>query len=127
MALSVPFAGGCACGAIRYSCSVEPIFSCNCHCRDCQRATGSAYSAELGVPADAFHLTEGVPAYYVARSDRENNLKRGFCSKCGSPVLIFTERGWTIISAGSLDDPGAFEPQMDIYTSRAHAWDYYES
>jgi hypothetical protein len=38
-----PFSGGCACGAIRYECSAAPIFALNCHCRDCQRATGKPY------------------------------------------------------------------------------------
>jgi hypothetical protein len=124
MPLSVPFSGGCACGAIRYRCSSKPIFSCNCHCRECQHHTESAYAAEVGVPADAVELTEGTPTYYVVESDSGATLRRGFCGECGSPVLILTERGWTIISTGSLDLPETYEPQMDIFTSRAHPWDY---
>ena len=125
MAISVPFTGGCACGAIRYECSAEPMFSVNCHCRDCQHATGSAYSAELVVPKDALHLTKSTPTYYVRQSDSDTTIKRGFCAECGSPVLILnTIQPWSVIPAGGLDDPSEFQPQMDIYTSRAHAWDY---
>jgi len=43
-----PFSGGCACGAIRYECAAEPLYMVNCECRDCQRATGSAYCAVVG-------------------------------------------------------------------------------
>jgi hypothetical protein len=51
--MKVPFTGGCLCGAIRYECSAEPIVMGNCHCRDCQRATGSAFAAALLVPRNA--------------------------------------------------------------------------
>lgn len=61
--------GGCACGAIRYECSAAPLRSVNCHCRDYQRATGSAYYAELLVPSAAFRLTKGEPAYWILRCD----------------------------------------------------------
>jgi hypothetical protein len=37
--------GGCACGAIHYECNADPVVMLNCHCRDCQRASGSAYAA----------------------------------------------------------------------------------
>ena len=112
------------CDAIRYRCTAEPIFSGNCHCRDCQHHTGSAYAAEIGVPADEVEITEGSPTYYDVRSDGGHTLKRGFCGTCGSPVLILTERGWTIVSTGSLDTPEAFEPEAGVFASRAQPWDY---
>jgi len=124
MALVVPYTGGCACGAIRYRCTAEPVFSGNCHCRDCQHHTGSAYAAEIGVPENAVELTAGEATFYSVKSDSGTTLRRGFCGSCGAPVLILTERGWTVISTGSLDTPEAFEPQMDVFTSSAHSWDY---
>ena len=63
--MSVPFSGGCACGTIRYECSAAPPYlSANSHCRDCQRASGSAFAALLIVPLAAFALTRGDPKYY---------------------------------------------------------------
>lgn len=57
----VPFPGGCACGAIRYTCSAEPCYMGNCHCRDCQSAIGSAYLAAVLVKETDFSLTSGEP------------------------------------------------------------------
>ena len=125
MAGSVPFTGGCACGAIRYECSAEPLLSLNCHCRDCQRASGSAYASILIVPTSTFRLVQGEPAYYSVTADSGNMTKRGFCSTCGSPVLIH-EGGHpenVILQAGSLDDPRWHHPIADMYTARAHPWD----
>jgi len=51
MPVSVPFTGGCACGAIRYECSAAPLLSWKCHCRTCQQATGSAFNVNVIVPA----------------------------------------------------------------------------
>lgn len=125
----VPFTGGCACGAIRYECSAEPMASLNCHCRDCQHASGSAYAAVLIMPAAAFSLVQGEPTYYDVKADNGNNMSRGFCGRCGSPVLIQHTRitpgpEVVVIQAASLDDPSWFRPIMDIFTSRAHPWDY---
>jgi hypothetical protein len=57
--MEIPFAGGCACGAIRYECTAEPIMALNCHCRDCQRASGTAYASGIFVPASADAESEG--------------------------------------------------------------------
>jgi hypothetical protein len=51
--MKIPFTGGCMCGAIRYECSTEPLAMGICHCRDCQRATGSAFAAALMLPRNA--------------------------------------------------------------------------
>lgn len=56
--MPVPFSGGCACGAIRYECSGEPLASLNGHCRDCQRASGSAFAAILIAPPPLFLLPQ---------------------------------------------------------------------
>ena len=55
--------GGCACGAIHYECNADPVVMLNCHCRDCQRASGSAYAAVVVVPKNAVQM-RGEPRYY---------------------------------------------------------------
>ena len=53
--------GGCLCGRVRYESGGEPQFSLQCHCRDCQRASGSGYVAAVRVPSAAFRITRGEP------------------------------------------------------------------
>src|SRR5260370_34610279 len=115
------FFGGCACGGIRYSGEGEPLFSMNCHCRDCQRESGSAYSQVLGVPGATFKVIQGSPKFFDLTADSGHTTRRAFCANCGSPLFgrptsvpdIVTIRG------GSLDVPSVILPRHSIYTSSA--------
>ncbi len=116
------FSGGCACGAIRYECNAESITMFNCHCRDCQRASGSAFSAVVYVPAKAVKITKGSPRYYQTSSQSGGHNKRGFCADCGSRLFGGVSDQGQGILASSLDDPSLFKPQMHIWTSDAQSW-----
>lgn len=126
MPVSVPFTGGCACGAIRYECSAAPLLSWKCHCRTCQQATGSAFNMNALVPATALKFTKGEPKYYAVKGGSGNDLHRGFCPACGSPVGAKSDAFPDIrgVYAGSMDDPSGLEPVADIWTASAHPWDY---
>ena len=118
------FTGGCACGAIRYECSAEPLALFNCHCRDCQRLSGGPYTAVVYMPAKAVNVTKGTPCYYDTPSAALGNNKRGFCPDCGSRLFGgITDQGHGI-TASSLDDPSLYKPQFDIFTSDAQPWDH---
>jgi hypothetical protein len=120
--MTIPFTVD-APAAIRYECTAEPLEIC-CHCRDCQRATGSAYYTGLLVPNDAFKLTQGEPTYYAVTADSGRTLRRGFCATCGSPVLILIgTQPFCSIVAASLDDPSWFLRQFDIFISDEKPWD----
>ena len=116
--------GGCACGAVRYECTASPLFALNCHCRDCQRETGSAFAAILGVPSASFRVTRGSPKYFDLVADSGYTTRRAFCAECGSPLFgePGSAPGMVTIRAGSLDDGSIFKPTRDIYTSRAQPW-----
>ena len=124
--MPTPFSGGCACGAIRYECSAEPLFSANCHCRDCQRASGSAFASVLSVPKTALILTKSTPKYHRVIADSGQIMERGFCPTCGSPLLV----NWSaapalvMIQAASLDDPSWHRPTMNCWTASAQPWDH---
>ena len=123
--MATNYNGGCLCGAVRYECNAEPIFMGNCHCRDCQKASGSAYEAAIGVPAPALKITGNVK-YFDSKADSGNMVSRGFCPECGSR-LFGKSSGMAqlaIIMAASLDDPKQFQPGMDVYTSSAQPWDH---
>jgi hypothetical protein len=117
------FSGGCACGAVRYEVSAEPIVMFNCHCRDCQLMTGGAYTPVFYVPAKAFKITKGSPRYYNTSSDAMGDNQRGFCPECGSRLFGKTDFGQGI-TASSLDDPSLYKPQHEIWTSDAQPWDH---
>jgi hypothetical protein len=117
--------GGCACGAIRYQCSVDPVLMLNCHCRDCQRATGSAYAPVVVMPKTGVQM-RGEPRYHTVRGKAGHAVDRGFCTNCGSQVSLRLERFPDVIglAAGSLDDPSIYRPAMDVFTSSAQPWDH---
>ncbi len=125
MPVSAPFTSGCACGAIRYECSADPVMSLNCHCRDCQRATGSAYNTVIGVPAALVRFTQGSPHYYETTGERGTSVRRGFCPACGSPLVALPSAYPVMMSlhASSLDDPSWVRPDADIWTASAQPWD----
>jgi len=76
--MKTPFAGGCLCGAVRYECTAEPMMSGFCHCRNCQKQTGTAYVAAMFVPAEALKI-RGKVTYYESKADSGNMTRHGFC------------------------------------------------
>jgi hypothetical protein len=117
--------GGCACGAIRYACTAEPLLALNCHCRDCQRASGSAFAAIIRLPAAAFTVTKGAPKFYTVPGDSGNRVSRGFCPECGSPVFSRLSGLPDVVGVrvGSLDDPSCYRSTMDIFVASVQPWD----
>jgi hypothetical protein len=122
--MNIPFTGGCLCGAIRYECAAAPILMGNCHCRDCQRATGTAFAAAILVPRNAVTII-GEVKYYDTTGDSGGIVSRGFCPKCGSRLFGKPPiRELMGIMAGSLDAPSEFQPGADFYVASAQPWDY---
>ena len=102
-----PWTGGCLCGAIRYEVAPSEVRNWYCHCRMCQRWTGSVVGADALVPKSDFRITSGEPKYYRSSAF----AKRGFCSDCGSPLIFWPiEDDWLGIQIGTLDDPEVAPP-----------------
>ena len=116
--------GGCLCGAVRYEVEIpeKPIYAGLCHCRDCQRYTGSAFGSSMMVPRAGMTL-DGELRFYGTETERGTVMERGFCPTCGSGVLYRSD-GWPdqyVLSAGTLDDPSLFRPRVNLFTRSAHA------
>ena len=98
-----------------------------CHCRDCQRVTGGGFVAGLLIPLSAFRLTKGQLRYHFTPSLAGGRHKRGFCADCGSRLTGGESderpRDFVGITAGSLDDPSWFRPQMDFFVCDVQPWD----
>lgn len=124
--MKLPLEGGCACGDIRYECAGEPVFVLNCHCRDCQLATGSPMGTTFFVKRSDFKLVHGSPKSHEVTAKSGNRIERFFCGTCGSP--LFTDpKGYPDfwgVKAVSLDEPAPVRPGMHIWTDSAQPWDY---
>jgi hypothetical protein len=119
-----PYTGGCACGAIRYSITGEPLFSNHCQCRDCQRESGSGHGSYATFARAGVTVT-GEAKHWDMVADSGNVKTRGFCPSCGTPVyLTFAAMPELFtVHAASLDDPARFKPQGATYRLRGYDWD----
>lgn len=104
--------GGCLCGALRYETSGPPDRVVFCHCRFCQRATGTAFLVETMFPRSRFRLTKGTPATYAlnsAGSGKRVEIK--FCATCATKIYLDLERVPNDVGvySGTFDDSNWFE------------------
>lgn len=122
--MSVPFKGGCACGAIRYEASAEPVMVAHCHCTDCQKMTGAHMATVAGVPEAAFRVLSGKARVYDTTGDSGGKVHRSFCPTCGSTLFSTADAmaGMVFLEAGSLDDASWLRPTSHIYTRSAQPW-----
>ncbi len=123
--MSTKIKGGCACGAVRYEIMTEPLMAGHCQCRDCQRMTGTGHASMMAFPEAALKLT-GEPKFHDVIAASGGIASRGFCPVCGSFVIAKSSGmpGLVTISAGSLDDPGKFQPQIVVFASSGQTWDH---
>lgn len=115
--------GGCLCGAVRYVLKGEPQAIGVCHCRHCQRHSGSAFSFNLFI-REVDYEQHGETRFFVDTGDSGQLSYRHFCVSCGSPILTraSTLPGMVLVKAGTLDSMEGLQPQLEIYTERAVKW-----
>jgi hypothetical protein len=117
------FEGGCSCGLVRYRLASDPLIVHCCHCRNCQRQTGSAFVINLLIEADRLELSGDSP--YPAAVPRDDGSEQTIfrCPNC--QVALFSEYGWrevAFVRAGTLDDPSSVAPDVHIYTRSKLPW-----
>lgn len=108
--------GGCLCGAIRYEITGDPLRVTYCHCKYCQRSTGSAYAVEPFFLKQNFRIVTGIPTTYSHTSASSGRLlNANFCSICGTKLFLDLERlpDSVAVYAGTFDDPDWFERGPD--------------
>ena len=117
-------AGGCACGAVRYRLGSTPMFVHCCHCRDCQRQTGSAFVLNALIETDRIYLGAGAPQPVPLPTDsgRPHDVYR--CPACHTALWSdYGHRpGLRFVRVGTLDDPAAFAPDVHIFTRSKLPW-----
>jgi hypothetical protein len=115
--------GGCLCGDIRYRASGEPVVMSICHCRQCQKQTGSAFVEVVAVPQEAFSV-EGTLNTFTNAGDSGRKKHSKFCPRCGTAVVIEAEGfpGMALIMGGTLDDPSWLKPGLALFCDSAQPW-----
>jgi hypothetical protein len=116
--------GGCACGAVRYRLGSAPMFVHCCHCRDCQRQTGSAFVINALIETDRIAVLAGAPEAVGVPTDSGQPHKIFRCPSCRTAV--WSEYGGRtalrFVRVGTLDDPAALAPDVHIYVRSKLAW-----
>src|SRR5262245_3687570 len=115
--MSVTREGGCACGAVRYWLSSDPLFVHCCHCLNCQRQTGSAFVVNLLIEADRFEVLGRDPEPVDVPRDDGSTQRIFRCPVC--QVAVFSEYGRPevrFVRGGTLDEPSCVSPDVHIYT-----------
>jgi hypothetical protein len=123
--MTKPYTGGCACGAIRYTISAEPVGMNDCQCRQCQRASGTGHGSYLNFPRAAVEV-EGEAAHWDTTGDGGTVKRSAFCPTCGSPVYMTFPAvlDLFVVRAGSLDEPDRYQPQLVLWGAGARTWDH---
>jgi hypothetical protein len=119
--------GGCACGEIRYKLTKAPMIVHACHCRDCQKQTGSAFVINLWIEREFVEATGAEPVAFRVlpggSSGQPHDVFR--CAKCGTALWskYHAAPGDTILlRAGTLDEPSAITPDVHIFTRSKVPW-----
>ena len=116
--------GGCSCGAVRYRLASPPLFVNSCHCKDCQRQTGSAFVINAIIETDRLQVLSGepVPVRVPTDSGRPHDIYR--CPKC--QIALWSDYGGRpkirFVRVGTLDDPGQLKPNAFIFTRSKLPW-----
>src|SRR3546814_1969125 len=77
-----PIEGGCDCRFVRYRLESKPLFVHCCHCRWCQRETGSAFALNAMIESDRMTLLSAAPAIVDTPSNSGKGQKIARCPRC---------------------------------------------
>ena len=115
--------GGCLCGKIRYASKAAPVMTALCHCKNCQKQAGTAFSVVVAVPKSALSVTGTLKTFNDTGSSGKP-VRRNFCPDCGSPITTDVEAmpDLVFIKAGTLDDTSTLAPTMEIFCSSTQPW-----
>ena len=120
--------GGCACGAVRYRLTREPLIVHACHCRNCQNQTGAWHAVNALIETRFVEVTRGVLADWElpTPSGAGQTIRR--CVECGVAVwsnyhLFSQGKGDRVrfIRVGTLDTPERLPTDVHIFASERNA------
>ncbi|MAR20259.1 MAG: aldehyde-activating protein [Rhodobacteraceae bacterium] len=117
--------GGCLCGSGRFELNKEPDFAYGCHCRFCQKATGTAFRSGLRCQKSSVKFNDGeVKTYIYTSPEHGRSLNVKFCPTCATTVTVTIDRfpDIQVIMLGTLDDPSKIEIKTHMFTDERMHW-----
>ena len=115
--------GGCACGKVRYRLKSAPMIVHCCHCKDCQRQTGTAFVINALIETDRLDVEgETAPDRMPTDSGGVHDIYR--CVSCGTALWSdYGGRPWMrFVRVGTLDEPAEAPPDVHIFTRSKLPW-----
>jgi hypothetical protein len=119
------FDGACTCGEVRYQMTSRPLFVHCCHCRWCQRETGSAFVLNAMIEAKRVEVPAGQPEAVLTPTKSGRGQKIWRCPRCRVAVWSNYARGGDalhFVRVGTLLEPDRLPPDIHIYTSTKQPW-----
>ncbi len=120
-----PLEGGCTCRAVRYRMTTRPLFVHCCHCRWCQRETGSAFAINAMIEADRLQRLQGEVELVLTPSLSGKGQKIARCPHCRVALWShYAGSGEAVcfVRVGTLDTPDHLPPDIHIFTSSKQPW-----
>jgi hypothetical protein len=117
--------GGCTCRQVRYRLTSEPLFVHCCHCRWCQRETGSAFVLNALIEADRVQLLAGEVTVIDTPTQSGKGQRISRCPRCQIAVWSnYSGAGEAVrfVRVGTLDEPASLRPDIHIYTASKQPW-----
>lgn len=119
------FDGGCDCRQVRYRLRSGPLFVNCCHCRWCQRESGSAFAINAMIETDRVELLAGVPELVETPSESGKGQLIARCPACR--IALWSHyagagRALSFVRVGTLDDPDVMPPDIHIFTESKQPW-----
>ena len=117
----VPLTGGCKCGQVRFRMETAPIITHCCHCRDCQKVSGSAFRVNAMIETDRLTVFEGEAQSFRGK-DGQNEVR---CPDCGSSLWSYIPmfgEAIAFVGVGMLDEGERLAPQAHYFTRSRHPW-----
>jgi len=120
-----PVEGGCQCGAVRYRLKAAPLGVYACHCKDCQRFSGTTHTLTMMMNAGDVELLQGTLVAFDKAADSGRVVRMQGCIACGTKVWNepLSSTGMLNVKPGTLDDMSWARPVGHIWTDSAVAWD----
>jgi len=119
------FEGGCTCRFVRYRMTSKPLFVNCCHCRWCQRESGSAFAMNAMIEADRVLLTSGEVEVIDTPSLSGKGQRISRCPRCRIAVWSnYAGAGDRVrfVRVGTLDEPDRLPPDVHIFTTSKQPW-----